>query len=286
VEDLISEEIFRRGLATRTTTSNALKYLSCFGLSCAVRSGFGTEFEEMVALHYMRLMQVEGFEAKRVTLKHAWPPQRHNGSLWKQIVNLPDKLDEQFETETRDLQRDPAIDKSCLVFSQGTATAQGGDVLALVMEGKKGRIDTIQCKNISKKTYAPADVREKWWPRLGVFVRKEIDFNLYPQRGKNKTWSEESPEMANAHYSLVGLEKLAELCKERCSLDEVTIGHRIIATSLAMNKITSNFPIPEDADLRVWFREMLEPTISVLVPNDSIELKDSDELELEEDDED
>ena len=72
----INEDIFTRGIASREGTSAALKYLSCFGLTCEVKPGYGDDFEELTALHVMRVMGSQGYEPFRCQLKYAWPPQR------------------------------------------------------------------------------------------------------------------------------------------------------------------------------------------------------------------
>ena len=76
LEEKPSENIFSKGLASRSGTSAALLYLACFGLTCVLRPSFGNEFEEMTAVHYLRYMQVQGYLTRRAMLMYAWPPPR------------------------------------------------------------------------------------------------------------------------------------------------------------------------------------------------------------------
>lgn len=50
---LSKSAMFSKGLASRSGTSNALKYLSCFGLTCELHPGFEYDFKETTALHHM-----------------------------------------------------------------------------------------------------------------------------------------------------------------------------------------------------------------------------------------
>jgi len=114
---------FSLGLANRSGTSNALKYLACFGLTEPVRAQFGGDFEALTALHLIRYMEVFGIQCYRRKLKNAWPPE------W---TRKDSKLDtSKFENE--DLKLIEECKEYCLVFEQGTPTAQGADVLALLV---------------------------------------------------------------------------------------------------------------------------------------------------------
>ena len=141
-----AEPIFSRGLISRSGTSNALKYLACFGMTCELRPGYGNEFEELTALHFMRYIQVQGYETKRVTLKYAWP-----GRGEESITALENKLEEQAKDEEVGITGAEGRNgkKWCIVFSQGTPTAQGGDILALTVNDTDARLVSIQCKHFA-----------------------------------------------------------------------------------------------------------------------------------------
>jgi len=251
--DVENEELFRVGLVTRSTTSNALKYLACFGLSCQVRAQFGDEFEELTALHFLRLMEVQGYSVKRVTLRHAWPPKANksdNAINEEYIQKLGEKLNKQSATELTDIIW-PESEKYCVIFSQGTPTAQGGDVLALLVTPEGCKLESIQCKHY--KSYKRGDALG-WWLSLGIARNKDGSWNMTPTEGK-------------AGYSYAGLEAFRTLLAQRINKDIVWV-QRTIAVSFPM-PLQIDFPIPEVKGVRVWFREMLEPTISTfeLRPN-------------------
>ena len=256
IEDDEDCSIFSVGLVSRPGTSAALKYMACFGLTCDVRPGFGDEFEELTALHFLRYMQVQNFETERITLKHGWPP-KYSGKGSPDdasLTQLREALSLQAQDEVFNLEYKEGT-PICFVFSQGTATAQGGDVLTLTV-GENGSctLVPIQCKHY-KVSPGPADVA-KWWSSLGVEY----------ENGKDKAnWN---PKNGSAGYSLAGLEGFRDLLTRKLGGKAVTIGDRILAVSFTMPSEVTNFPIPPHSDdhgkARVWFREMFEPTISTL----------------------
>ena len=238
----INEDIFTRGIASREGTSAALKYLSCFGLTCEVKPGYGDDFEELTALHVMRVMESQGYEPFRCQLKHAWPPARPKGDISQHIEDLrTDILPEQDEKEV-EFERIPGNARCyCIVFNQGTSNAQAGDLFVLKVNGTEAKLDTIQCKNCKA-----AGDKEKWWNSLGVAIDTE----------------DTQPVEGSAGYSYCGLEAFCKLASRRLEMD-VQIDSRIMAVS---SECPDTFQLPKSKKLRWWFREMLEPTISVLPP--------------------
>ena len=116
-----SNEIFKvgQGLAVKSGTSAALKYMSCFGLTCPIRPSFGNELEELTALHYQRLMEIQGYRPRRVTLRYAWPPKsnKRDGSITDAVINdLKEKLAKQSEMELPNLSADKKMVGSALSF--------------------------------------------------------------------------------------------------------------------------------------------------------------------------
>ena len=235
-----SETIFTIGLAVQSgVTSPALKYLACFGLSCELRPGFGSEFEELTALHFMRRKQIEGYAVRRLTLHHAWPPKANKENITvDDMTELKDKLKKQAPIDCRG--------KYCLIFSQGTPTAQGGNVMALTVEGDKGELVTIQCKHYAKES---GDI-SSWWSTLGIDCTSGEKANFEPDTGK-------------AGYSYAGLEHFRVLLRTKV-VPDVKIGERILAVSFRAPP-KAPFAVPrsdDDNSATVWFREMLEPSIS------------------------
>ena len=235
-----ADNIFSRGLVNRIRTSNALKYLACFGLTCELRPQFGDEFEELTALHFMRYMSVQGYESQRRTLKHAWQPKRSKNSMDSESVEKR-KQAESFELMDK-------VEKYCLVFVQGTPSAQGGDIMALIVTPEGAKLISIQCKHYTKSPGA-AEVR-KWWDSLGIDFSEE-----------NANWNPD--EETSAGYSLKGLLAFRDVLKHKLGRG-VELGDRIMACSFATPTGKTDFPIPREKEARVWFREMFEPTISVL----------------------
>ncbi len=243
IEKQGQENIFSIGLVSEEGTSNALKFLACFGLSCEIRPAFGVEFEELTALHFMRYMQVQGYETKRITLKNAWPPAMKDTAELLRVLNTQ-KGEEEFE-----LEKD--VKKICYVFSQGTPTAQGGDVLALLIHADGlSELIAIQCKHVAESP-GQQGVR-KWWNSLGIQLDEGQDANWNLNEG-------------SAHHPLLGLSSFRDLLAEKLGVasSDVEIGDRIIAASFSTPSAASDFPVPSDPRARVWFREMLEPTISI-----------------------
>lgn len=272
-----ANNIFAKGLASRRGTSEALKYLACFGLTCTLRATFGDEFEELTALHFMRYMEAQGYQPLRFTLKEAWPPKRSKGDMKSSIEALRTTLEKQHATEIRNLnnQWGDGLAKSgkwCLVFSQGTANAQGGDVLALLLDNdeKKAHVETIQCKHFKNK---PGDTAcREWWNSMGVELPTGGTPNLRPD------------DDSSAAYSFLGLESFRSLLDKWLNDNEIftrdssehSISVKLGKRTLAMSFPTpSHFPIPDSDDCRVWFREMFEPTISVLRPKVAVEYNDT-----------
>jgi hypothetical protein len=246
------KDAFRVGLAAESGTSSALKYLACFGLSCELRHGFGNEFEELTALHYLRLMDIQGHTVKRFTLSHAWPPKSNKKNVnitEADITRLKDEvLQPQKQTELMGLTF-PSEGKHCYIFSQGTATAQGGDVLVLVMDFESNvfELETIQCKHF-KKSPGPETILP-WWSSLGIALHDDGKWNVEPMAG-------------SAGHSFAGMRAFRDLLRDRTQFP-IKLGKRTLAVSFPMPpSATIKFPVPSDECARVLFREMLEPTIS------------------------
>lgn len=257
LESDAENNIFSRGLAMRDSkkTSRALNYLACYGLTCQIRPTFGDRFEELTALHCLRLMECEKFETvKRLELKYAWPPKANEGDLTAKDIGAfrtrlsTDQSDELEEQEQELLELKGSVSSFGIVFSQGTASAQGGDVLVLRVRGVNqdwnGELESIQCKH-----YKASTVKKSWWDSLGVDCARAA---LQPKKGK-------------AGYSYAGLDEFRGLLAKRLKI-KVVLGKRTMAVSFPSP--TNGSPaIPADRngphkDVRIWYKEMLEPTMS------------------------
>ena len=254
-------EVFQRGLATKTQeTSTALKYLACFGLTCQLRPGFGDSFEELTAMHCLRLAEIRGYSTKRHCLEFAWPSKysKKKDIDQEEIENLKYELENQKALEQEKLVF-PSLEKFCMVFSQGTPTAQGPDVLVLYIDGNEAFVDFVQCKN-HKNSPGPETVK-KWWNSLGIDMNDESGQCLEPS------------DAGSSLYSYTGMLAFCSMIQGKLeetkkNISTVSIRQRVLAVSFRCPTDSSNFPIPSSELSRVWFREMMEPTISVLSPHD------------------
>ena len=241
----IDEDIFTYGLANRKGTSTALKYLSCFGLSCEVRPGFYDDFNELTVLHVMCLMDSEEYEVFRCQLKYAWPPQMSSEAAYaEQIEKLRDVVLPEQEDEVLFEKLPGDATRYCIVFDQDMAIAQAGVLLVLKVDEEEGyaKLDIIQRKNCKK--HATKDDIVSWWSSLGVAIGTE----------------DTEPVEESAGYSYCGLEAFCKLVSRRLDMD-VQIDSRILAVP---HECPATFQLPKDKRLRWWFREMLEPTMSVV----------------------
>jgi hypothetical protein len=195
--DKPTDNIFSRGIASKEGTSPALKYLACFGLTCELRPAFGDEFEELTACHMMRYKQLLGYSTHRYFLMHGWPTKRNKNGTLQQLEFI---LEAQAPSEENSLRSflsgifneiPKTKTKHCIIFSQGTPTAQGGDVLVLNIDfdTKTANLETIQCKHNkflpSKKTCL------QWWNSLGVILEENGCVNLSPEGDSSATCSYE-----------------------------------------------------------------------------------------------
>jgi len=78
------------------------------------------------------------------------------------------------------------------------------------------------------------------------------------------------PDSGSAGYSFQGLDAFRKLPEKELGR-QVKIGDRILAASFRTPKESTDFPIPQGSGMRVWFREMFEPTISVLTLKEPVD---------------
>lgn len=256
------EKIFEKGLACREGTSKALKYLACFGLTDTLEPANGYKFEHMASLHVERHMMTKGYKVFKHKLKFAWPPKKTGHSKYTPVLitKLRETLESQKEHEQKNLEKwlqrmdanagDGGLfherSKVCVIFSQGTLTAQGGDVLVLCWDGESMKLISIQCKHVSKWE----EKINKAWLSLGVPIKGFV--------GK-------------ARYSDTGLLELCSTIQKSFKGREVSVGKRVLALSLPANELEKLVIPTEDADgkqVEVWPKEWFEPTISVMDVNE------------------
>jgi hypothetical protein len=243
-------KIFQLGLACRSGTSPALKYLACFGLSEHLGPFFAGTLEAVTKLHIARYAEVQGFAPIVKQLKHGWPPKPslEDENIIKTImIELEETLGKQCEKQEVNLKAALGDGNRCYILWQGTPTTQGADVFALFVEdGGKAWLDCIQCRHV--KDYPGDSEAKRWWKSLGYNFQEEN--------------TGDCPSLGSAGGSYTGLQVLRKCLQELLEVD-VTLGRRILATSLPASALGS-LPIPKDGV--VWCRELLEPTISVCDP--------------------
>ena len=230
----------------------------------------------------MRLMQIRGYNPTRAKLKHAWPPAM---STQKKLENF---TSEDFAQKIEDvkvslsLQSEDELDgvgsylelnkdKGCLVLLQGTTTAQGADVFVVYWAEDTVFVYAIQCKNFAKygKTFI-----DKGWRSLGIAVTEGDSPDIF------------DPEDGSAGYSYAGLDAFCNMVKCKLGKGSMVLEKRILATSVkAPPKAKVPVPLPESdtgCAAELWFREMFEPTISVVAinsPSVTTEEADPDPME-------
>ena len=248
-------DIFRRGLARQGGASSALKYLSCLGWTTELRAGFGNDFEDLVAAHVLRYFQIQGYGEKQMKLVCAWPERsgKSHGEIDKGFMQShKKKLKEQMKKELLESSWKPSIPKGCIVFFQGTPTAQGADLFVLRWSGDVHYLDAIQCKHFKHFDNGTVD---SGWTSLGIDVLDPKKPNFSPDKGK-------------AGYSYAGLVQFRDLLQSRIG-KEVQLGDRIVAMSTPAPPhalvVIPQSAAPNEGTAKIWFREMLEPTISATV---------------------
>ena len=256
------QEIFELGLATkRHETSSALKYLSCFGLTCEPRPGFEDSLEELTALHCLRLAEIQGYSTERHFLQCMWPfasDAQDDSTDEEYMQEWKETLRAQKEQEKLVL---PSSEKFCVVFSQKTPSVQGLGVIVLYADEEGAVVDFIQCRN-EKESPGPSRV-QKWWNSLGIDLREDKNHCFTPQHGPSG-------------YSYTGMQEFCTMIEETLTMTKkkkkdsafVQIRQRVLAVAFPCPPKSTDFPIPKDESVRVWFREMLEPTVSVLSPTE------------------
>ena len=110
------------------------------------------------------------------------------------------------------------------------------------------RVDSIQCKS-GQESVGPKD-KARWWRSVGVKCNETTgEYSLAPKKG-------------SAGYSYAGLQDFCTALQRKFEdTIQVEVGKRILAVSFESPE-SRGFPIPRDENVSVWFREMLEPTIS------------------------
>ena len=210
-------------------------------------------------LHLQRYFEVQGYQTQRICLKHSWPPPSHAGMT---LEILKEVLKKQAADEKATFNLKNLEGKKCWVLSQGGPRAQGPDVMVVVNHGEKVELWCFRCKNV-KTSPGAGTVSTEWWPSLGVGFANGVSTgaaDFRPEQPKEVTEH-------NPAYSYMGMDAFRTFISELLE-EEVVFGKRIIATSLSLSERADfSFPtcaVEEQGSACVWFREMLEPTISVL----------------------
>ena len=252
------DAIFHRGLARRGSTSAALRYLSCCGLSCPVDMARGADFETLVSFHLSRVMQLRGKTVSRLELKEAWPRPSGGGTLsLKRIQRLRDDLREVPKGSRQNDHIKDILGKAngCIVFLQRYPMAQGPDIFVVFVDGRKLVIHVVQCKHL--RVLPEFATTKTWWSSLGVHVSGS---------GETLKWNCDRTCLCPAACPKVGIEGFAQHLLRVTGLDEYTIQKRVMATSQPYHVMEAHIPLNNDLGCQFLSLEMLQPTYSVFSP--------------------
>ena len=251
-----SDTIFRRGLARRQGTSAALKYLSCCGSTCLLDSSRGLGFENLVAHHLSRMLELQGKSVVRMELKGAWPGPSGPGRITKERLNELESLLRLLwhKEDTERINQTLKKENGCIIFRQGYPMAQGPDLFVAFVEENKLLVYLVQCKHYqSMPTFKRT---KKWWSSLGVHVtgdqNNKAKFEFQPTTPFPAAWSN------------LGINVFCKLLLGCCNKEEASeldIRKRVMATSAPLGIMRANIPLPPGCDF--LSNEMLQPTFSV-----------------------
>ncbi|CAK9006139.1 Hypothetical protein SCF082_LOCUS8900, partial [Durusdinium trenchii] len=235
--------VFEFGLARREgTTSAALKYLCCFGLSSPTLAKDGVSFEETLILHLQRLYQCKGKTVKVVTFKHAWPGSANakDGELTSEaIAKKMVGLDNYMQDEADSIKKQISASTSCVIFRQSDPIAQGADVLLAVQESRTSwAFDAIQCKNRNRLPSGAAK-------SIGIDKTSSTVWSCIPRTG-------------SAGYSMAALLKVRMLMQASLpGAKKVTLRHRVLASTLRAAEFVKkdkNVQFSTCPALKLWCR--------------------------------
>jgi len=289
VEEKDAEELLVLGLIASshpTHTSPALCYLACDATTLPLPPKVEQIRLEVVLQHHLlRLSQVEheGRFSRSYNLVEAWPPPstRSNEYLMTEGDVLAEIENEMFRSKPSnanapcgDIRAIQTLlegrDAYTLVLRQTVADAQGADVLLLTKaEGSQSAtLDLFRCK--------PMQWYEEALWSIGVQLR---DAPRAPTNGLAGYSVSHQPTTGLAGYSYLGTLKLAEALQDilRC---EVTIRHRCLVVAPRWADLPHdyhrNIALIKKSEVQLWTREMMEPTISAILPT-SLSPPDTDE---------
>lgn len=273
------------------STSPALRYLACKGATAPLCSQDGIAFKIVLQHHLARIAKVDHdltchrkdpYICVPYSLGQAWPP-----ASTKADSHLQSQEDVETELSNRygsGDRKDDISNIACLieghkeydlVLTHSVTNVQGADVMVLrkTAEQRPVYLDLFQAKHYDTVPSASGKTMKVAFASLGVAYDKDSKtFNVTPNTG-------------SAGYSYLGIklfvDRLSEVFQE-----QIHIGHRIIVFSQKSDQMIkkpswNDFPWQPASENNVWIwtREMLEPTISVLIPRKPHEFLNSEESE-------
>ena len=282
-----------------TSTSAALRYLACEGHTAPLDATNGIGFETVLQHHLYRLSRARhdllpansatngpsSYFCGRYSLKRAWPP-----SATKKDAELGTQESMEKEVKNRMKSRNYGVadataiaelvnpfDEYDLVMRQTVSNAQGADVMVLSkrIDENEASLDLYQAKHYKNIPGAKSKGVVKAFASLGVaYDDSSLSFTATPDTG-------------SAGYSYLGTLKFVKVLVSKLGYG-VEIRDRVVVYSGTWKSMASKweeFPFDEakKSRLRVWTRELLEPTISALEISEKSYEYDSDD---EDDDDD
>ena len=161
-------------------------------------------------------------------------------------------------------------DEYVLAMRQGASNAQGADIMVLSKNNgcEKAFLDLFQAKHFDKVPGCRTKKTIHAFASLGVCYKPE------PNSFNSK------PDIGSAGYSYLGTMQLASELEKALKV-KVELRKRVVAFSASWKECQGfesfDFQSAKAANVWVWTKEMIEPTISALVLKQPHQLGDGDD---------
>ena len=281
------EDLLQRGLISSNvaSTSSALRYLACNGETAPLDAQDGVAFESVLQHHLLRLYRAKHYlslecsddttkkpsaKEKFVCAVHsfaqAWPPSSTKHADLSTSEGTQTEVDLRYsnrgqalsERDTQEIkQKLKGANEYALVMRQSVSNAQGADVMVLSRSKTSDTafLDLFQGKHLTK---VPGPTTQKM---IHAFASLGVAYD--PQNARFLT----EPTTGSAGYSYLGTKKLVEKLGSVLNA-KVEIRKRVVAFSACWEDCKGYdafaFEEAKRANVWIWTKEMIEPTISAL----------------------
>jgi hypothetical protein len=287
---LNNKEVLGLGLVTANIidTSPALRYLACKGQTAPLDAQNGVAFEIILQHHLVRLCRAKyeyetrgdnsSYFGDQYDLVQAWPP----SSMKKNDIDVAEEVMTRYKHEEKknrgkkDVAEIAALLKNKeqydLVLRQTVGNVQGADVLVLSKKAKENEatLDLYQAKHYNKVPSCNSGTIIRAFACLGIEYNPERkSFNTQPTTG-------------SAGYSHKGTEKFVEDLSKALDGIKITVRDRVVVFSQdwesfsKTNWNTFDFELAKEKHhVWIWTSDMLQPTISALVPVPALDTEEN-----------